>query len=538
MKSDEQIIQGDVIIAGGGISGLIVTLKLLQQGKKVVLLERGCGEELGGLALEAAGGIHLINTPEQRRQGIRDTPALAWRDWQSFAHFHANDVRQKQWAEFYCHHSDDIYQFIQEMGVSFVPRPIWIEKGFFVPGNSYPRWHLMWGTGFGLVQQIIKAIHSHPKRANLDILFQHHVTAMLQDEQGASFNGINLKTNKPFSARGDNIIIATGGISGGDLSSIRQHWSLRYPSLPTHLLNGAHLYGDGQLHHAVEKIGGKLSRLEYHWIYPAGVHHPENRKPHDGISVLPAAHSLWFNANGKRIGPPPLLIGTNMMEITHAILREPGQYSWSILNYKIATKELIVSLSRYFSAVREKKKLKFLRNILFGDKSRIDLLIKEAPQDVLLANNLPELLDKMQTQSLPGFELDRENITREIDEFDSQIKRGIPWQTDDQLCRIDHYRHYLVDKLRLCRNQPIIDPKALPLMAIRQFPITRKSLGGIETDLNCRVVNQNGEVFTHLFAIGEAAGFGGGGMNGQYALGGTFLGGCILTALQCAKSIT
>ncbi|MCS5712077.1 FAD-dependent oxidoreductase [Candidatus Berkiella aquae] len=533
----KQLIQSDVIIAGAGIAGLIAALMLLEQGKKIVLLERGGAENLGGLALEAAGGIHLIDTPEQRRLGINDTPDLAWQDWQSFAHFHPHDIHPKQWAKFYCTHSNDIYAFIKNMGVSFVPRPIWIERGFFVPGNSYPRWHLMWGTGFGLVQQIIKAIHTHPKCDNLTILFQHHVTAIKAEKQGAAFCGINLQTEQLFEARADNIIIATGGISGSDLSTIRRHWSLDDPPLPSHLLNGAHLYGDGQLHDEVVNIGGKVSRLQYHWIYPAGVHHPENRKPHDGISLLPAAHSLWFNAQGKRIGPPPLLIGTNMMEITYAILREPGQYSWSILNYKIATKELIVSLSRYFSAVRDKRKLKFIRNLLWGDQHRINLLIEEAPQDVLLANSLSELLNKMQAQSLYGFELDKENISREIDAFDSQIKRGIAWQTDDQLRRIEHYRHYLVERLRLCRNQPIIDPKALPLMAIRQFPITRKSLGGIETDLHCRVIHQDGEAFPHLYAIGEAAGFGGGGMNGQYALEGTFLGGCILTALQCAKSL-
>lgn len=535
--SNTKTYQADVIIAGAGIAGLTAALKLLQQGKSVIILDKSVEQQLGGLALEAAGGIHLINTPEQRRLGIKDSPECAFDDWQRLAQFNDETAWGKKWAQFYCHNSIDyIYQFTREINVRFVPSPMWIQRGVFETGNSYPRWHLVWGTGFHLVQQILKKIEALDAGNNLIIYFEHDVTGIQEHKNNAEFTGMDMRTKQHFSAIGDNIIIATGGVGGGDLSTIRNLWSDDAPALPDELLNGAHIFADGQVHRSVQAIDGLLTNMQSHWVYPAGVHHPEQRKPHDGMAVTPCPSALWLNAQGHRFNIP-MSAYADMKTCTYEVMKSPGGYSWQILNYKIAIKELTVQLSRYFTAIRERQKLKLLRNVFFGDKERIAMLMKEAPDDVLIASNLDELLEKMQQQSLYDLTIDRENVHREVNRYDAQIKRGSKWHNDESLRRLANLRRYKPEKVRLCNNQPIIDPKAMPLMAIRQFPITRKSLGGIETDLDCHVLKTDGSAMTNIFAIGEAAGYGGGGLNGGCSPEGTFLGGCLLTALKCAQSL-
>lgn len=539
INGNSKTYQADVIIAGAGIAGLVTAYDCLQSGKTVIILDKSNKDNLGGSALEAAGGIHLIDSPIQRRLGIKDSPELGLRDWLSVANFSEKDYWPKEWAKLYCEKSIEIiFALTKEIKSPFIPSVQWIERGVFTSANSVPRWHLTWGTGYGLIQALVTAIDKLPQSKNLKIYFQHGVENIIPDGNSPSFEGTDHQSGKQFKATGDCLVIATGGTGGGDLSAIREYWSDEGPQLPELLLNGAHLNADGSLHKLMEKHGANLTNLHNNWLYPAGVHHPEKRKPFDGISVVPGPSCLWFNAIGERIGPVPLSATAGFRFVVNQILQQPGGYSWSILNWKIAIKEVIVSLSRYFDAIRNKKKLLLIKNILFGDKNRIEKLIKECPQDVLLANSLDDLLLQMQNSNLYGLQLNADKIKDTIKFYDDQIKRGKKYYNDDQIRRIMNYRLYLPDKLRLLKPMPIDYKKHYPLMAIRQFPITRKSLGGIQTDLNSRVLKKSGEPFKNIYAVGEAAGFGGGGINGQQSLEGTFLGGCILTARIAAKHIT
>ena len=160
--------------------------------------------------------------------------------------------------------------------------------------------------------------------------------------------------------------------------------------------------------------------------------------------------------------------------------------------------------------------------------------------DFVTANSIPELVDKMNAlEGTDDVKLDA--VATSIGRYDEQIARGPKYHNDEQLRRIAHARQYRGDKVRTCKFQAINDPKAMPLIAIRESILSRKTLGGIQTDLECRVMSipNNGtqEAIPGLYAIGEAAGFGGGGLHGKGALEGTFLGGCVLTARIAAKTV-
>lgn len=526
----------DVVIAGGGIAGLIAAYELLKRNRKILLFDKDVENNLGGLAKESAGGIHLIGTPIQKRVGIKDDPELALRDWLQIAQFSPEDHWPKKWAEYYCNNSINlIYNFTQEIGIKFLLFPIWTERGLYTSGNSVPRWHVTNGTGYELIMNIISAINRHPNRKNLKIFFEHEVNGIHEDASASYFSGKSMSDGSPFTAQADHLVIATGGIGGGDLSKLKKHWPGNGKKAPEYMLNGAHIYGDGLLHDKIEQMGGNVTNLENNWLYAAGVHHPGKRKPYDGISTVPAPSGLWFNALGHRIGPNPLYSYANTRWLVDSILEEPGGYTWCIMNRKIAEKELNVSLSRYFTAIRKKDLLLLLKNLLFGDPVRINTLLSESPEDFFMADSLSQLIGKMNEKSLFGFKIDEQRLTSEVRFYDSQIEKGSAFHNDDQLRRLANYRQYLPYRLQSCKNQKIEDPKAGPLMALRSFLISRKSLGGIQTNLECRVLKKDGTPFQRIYAIGEAAGFGGGGIHGKGSPEGTFLGSCILTAITFAR---
>jgi predicted oxidoreductase len=277
--------------------------------------------------------------------------------------------------------------------------------------------------------------------------------------------------------------------------------------------------------------------MDIQWHYPAGVHKPGNRRPNDGISLVPPRSALWMNAKGERIGPTPLVSYTDTRFLVEQICKQPGQYSWQILNRTIALKELGVSGCDYMTAFRHKKKLLLAKHLLFGNKDLVDRLIAECPDDIVVADSIGELVDKMNERSLHGCTVDRKTLEDAIKEYDDQIDRGPGYYNDEQLRRITVYMNYRGDKVRTCNFQKILDPRAMPLIAIREFILSRKSLGGIQTDLQCRVLKPDGTPIEGLFAVGESAGFGGGGIHGLGSLEGTFLGGCVLTGRVAGRAI-
>lgn len=444
----DRTFQADAVIAGGGLAGIVTAYELIERGKKVLLIDKDTPEKLGGLARESFGGIHLVGTPHQKRLRIRDDPDLAYGDWLRRACFDPEDEWPRRWARFYCDHSlDYIYDFLASKKVTFLPLVNWVERGIHAPGNSVPRWHIAWGTGKEIIRCLTGALDAHRNRGNLEVLFDHEVNGIdLAGGRADCFVGRNMTDGRGFRAAAEHLVVASGGICGGDLSKVRANWHGAWGRPPAILLNGAHIYGDGLLH---ETVSG----------------------------------------------------------------------------------------SEYMEAFAAKSRVRLFKELLFGNPRLVERLIRECPDDILVANTLTELADKMNRQSLFGLKVDLERMERDIRAYDDQIDRGRAYFNDEQLRRIMNARTYITDRLRTCKYQKILDPKARPLIAIREFILSRKTLGGIQTDLQCRVLGTGGGVVPGLYAVGESAGFGGGGINGASSLEGTFLGGCILTARVAAQAI-
>jgi predicted oxidoreductase len=538
---DPNTRQADVVIAGGGLAGIVNAYELLDRNRKVLLIDKDKPERFGGLAKESFGGVHMIGTPHQRRLGIRDSPELAWRDWQSVAEYDPGDRWPREWGRFYCENSIEyIFEFLDRKKIKFLPLVNWPERGLHVPGNSVPRWHIVWGTGYEIVHRLLNALEAHPKRSNLEILFDTEVRGIeMTNGRATGVRAKRMNDGAEFRVDAAHSVIASGGICGGDLSKVRANWYRPWGEPPAKLLNGAHIYGDGMLHDTVAGLGGAVTHLDLHWHYAAGIHHPARRRPDDGLSLVPPRSALWLNARGERIlNPGPMPVYGDTRHLVASVLCQPGQYSWQVMNWKIAIKELAVSGSDYMTAFRHKKKLGLVSGVLFGNRDLVTRLIRDCPGDIVAADTLGELMDGMDQRSLYGVTIDRAAMETALQAWDGMIGRGTAFHNDEQLRRIANARAYRGDRVRTCNFQKILDPKARPLIAIREFILARKSLGGIQTDLQCRVLRaSDGEPIPGLYAVGEAAGFGGGGSHGKGSLEGTFLGGCILSGRMAGRGM-
>ena len=534
-------LRTEVVIAGGGLAGIVTAYELLTAGRRVLLIDKDRRENFGGLARQSFGGVHMIDTPHQRRLGIKDSAELAWRDWQSVADYQPDDEWPQRWAKLYCEHSrEDIFDFLDSKQVKFLPLVNWAERGIYGPGNTVPRWHIVWGTGYEIIDRLLQALEAHPRRSNLELLFDTEVSAIeTANGRAVGVRGRSLDSGIEVKVAAEHVVIASGGICGGDLTRLRANWYKPWGTPPQTLLNGAHDYGDGMLHERVAELGGAVTHLDLHWHYAAGVHHPAKRRPNDGLSLVPPRSALWFNARGERIMTPgPMPVYGDTRHLVESVLRQPGQYSWQVMNWKIAVRELAVSGCDYMTAFRFKDRRALIAGALFGNRKLVERLVRECPEDFVVADTLDELMERMDKQNLYGNRLDRERMKATISAWDAMIARGPAYHNDEQLRRIANFRAYRGDRIRTCKFQQILDPKARPLIAIREFILARKSLGGIQTDLQCRVLRAgDGQPIPGLYAVGEAAGFGGGGIHGKGSLEGTFLGSCVLTGRVAGRSI-
>ncbi len=532
-------IRCDVVIAGGGLAGLVTAAELLDRGLRVVVLDRDAEEKLGGLAKRSFGGVMFVDTPEQRKLGLRDTPELAWSDWQSFADFEGGDEWPQRWARTYVERSRElIYDWLTARGVEFLPLVNWAERGLFGPGNSVPRWHIAWGTGHAIIEAVVAALDNHPKRDRFEIRFGHRVERLLLE--GGHIVGCTGRLEEDgseFEVRATHVVLASGGICGGDLSKVKANWYRPWGEPPTTLLNGSHRFADGLLHDEAARHGAALTHLDLQWHYAAGVESSAADSHGDGISLVPPRSALWLDASGRRFGPVPLMGYSDTRYLVERICRTPWQYSWQVLNWKIAIKELAVSGCDYMTAFRHKRKLELVKQVLLGNPELVNRLIAES-EDFVVADTLDQLMEKMEALSTNGAKIDREGMVGDIRAYDAQIDRGPRYFNDDQLRRIAGFRRYKGDRLRICAFQKIDDPKARPLLAIREHILSRKSLGGLQTDLSSRVLDTGGRPISGLYAVGETAGFGGGGIHGKGSLEGTFLGSCVLTGRLAAAEIS
>ncbi len=518
----------EVAIAGGGLAGIAAALEALGRGRRVLLLDRDDEENLGGLAKEAFGGLWFAGTPLQRSRGIRDSAELGWSDWQAFGELRPLHAWPRAWAQAYVERCvPEVHDWLVALGIRFMPLPLWVERGLYLPGNSVPRFHLVWGTGRELANALVRRLLAHPRRELLTLRFGHRVDAIVtRAGRIAGVSGTTEPGGLPFEADCESVVISAGGING-DVERVRRHWPADLGPPPAVILNGSHRFADGLLHDAAAGAGANITHLDWQWNYAAGIRHWRPRKPGHGLSLIPPKSALWLNSRGERIGPMPLVSGFDTRDLVARICREPGGYSWQLLNRRIALRELAVSGAEFNPAIRDRRRLRFVRDLLLGNRWLYQELTRHS-EDIVQAPTLPGLVARM--NALSGDDVvDLGAVESAVAGYDSAIGRGERFHNDEQLRRIAALRRWPGDRLRTCAFQPIRERGAGPLMAIREHVISRKSLGGIQTDLEGRVLGGNGSAIPGLYAAGEAAGFGGGGMNGRRGLEGTFLGGCVFS---------
>ena len=527
--------QTGVVVIGAGLAGITTALELLDHGLPVILLDGSPDGRLGGQANEAFGGMLLINTPEQARNRISDSPELLLADWRRAAEFSSHDYWPQVWAELYAEHCRPmIYDWLRSVGIRFFPSVQWVERGLYGDGNSVPRYHIAWGCGRGIAQTLAQRLLGHPNRDRLTVLTGHRVAA-LNHSAGAVTGCHGNHSEGPFSVTASHTVVCSGGING-NLDKVRQHWDTCYGRPPANLLAGSSPDADGALHSQVVAAGGQVVNLNQMWNYAAGIRHPQPHFPHPGLSLRPPRSALWLDATGRRIGPQPLVTGFDTHDLCKRIGKLPEQYSWQVMNHKIAVRELAISGTDTNPDFRDHKLLRVVWNTLRGgDPALVNWLIAECP-DVVTATTPQELAHRMDAVS-DGPRLCAEDMIRDLQAWDANLARGKRLHNDDQIRRLAQLRQWFPDRLRTCNFQPILDPAAGPLIAIREQLISRKSMGGMLTDLQSRVLNNANEPVPGLYAAGEAAGFGGGGISGIRSLEGTFLSNCILNGRRAAQSI-
>ena len=526
--------QTETLIIGAGLAGITCALELLEKGHEVLLLDAAAQTQCGGQANDAFGGMLFCDTPEQRRLGLRDSSTLLLADWRRAAAFRPEDHWGDAWAAAYAERArTEVYDWLKTHGIRFLPLVQWVERGNHGDGNSLPRYHVAWGCGRGIVQTLAGKLFRQQRRAPFSALFDHKVGELVTT--AGEVTGVRGQgPDGEFEVRAAATVVASGGINGNP-ERVRTHWDPLYGACPGNLLLGTDPRADGLLHDAVRDVGGRVSGLGRMWNYAAGIAHPAPRYPHHGESLIPARSALWLDAHGRRIGPAPLVTGRDTHDLCKTLGHLPGQYGWQVLNWKIAIRELAVSGTDSNPHFRDRRLAALLWQQLTGNRTLVAKLIADYP-DVLAAPSLRELIARMQALAADG-RLTPGNLYAAVYRYDAAIKRGPALHNDEQITQLQQMRRWRGDRMRLCNLQKIDDPAAGPLIAIRTRLICRKSLGGMHTDLSSRVLAKDEAPLPGLYAIGEAAGFGGGGICGIRSLEGTFLSGCIFTARRAARHL-
>ena len=531
----------DVLVVGGGLAGIVTALECLRAGQSVALVDRDTPERLGGLALWAFGGMALVGTPLQARMKIADTPERALADWLRFGELGEGDVWPRQWAAHYVQHSrSQVYDWLVAEGVKFMPAVNWVERGLQGDGNSVPRYHVVWGTARALARRMVAALHTAasagPGAGRLALLHRHRVTALEHSAgQVSGAVAVNEDTGAEVRLAAPAVVLAMGGLNGGHAEA-RANWPQGRPR-PSAMLNGAHPFADGQMHHWVaDAMQGRITHAGEMWNYAAGFPHPFPHFEGHGLSTIPCKSALWLDHRGERIGPAPLVTGFDTHWLCQRVAEQEKPWTWHLLNWRIAIKEFAISGAEHNQRIRDMQLPAFLKETLLGNHRLVRQLHSES-RHFLVDDTLAGLSAQMNALTCshdiaPGV------LQATADRFDANFANGAKLHNDDQIRRILHARQWGPDKLRTCAPAPLQKPGAGPFIAVQMQLITRKSLGGLQTDLHSRVLDAAGQPIGGLYCVGEAAGFGGGGVSGKRSLEGTFLPGCILTARAAARALT
>ncbi|MEH7546532.1 MULTISPECIES: FAD-binding dehydrogenase [Bacillaceae] len=543
----------DVIVVGAGLAGLVAVAELADAGKKVLLLDQEPEASFGGQAWWSFGGLFLVDSPEQRRMGIKDSRELAWQDWLGAAGFDREDDEDywgKKWAEAYVDFAaGEKRQWLYDMGVRFFPVVGWAERGGYTAeghGNSVPRFHIVWGTGPGIVKPFEERVRQAMAKGLVDYRPRHCVNELIKDN-GAVI-GVRGNILTPSSAaRGEAssrevignfeftalaVMVTSGGI-GGNHELIRKNWPSRLGKPPKHMISGVPEHVDGRMLTITEKAGGRIVNRDRMWHYTEGIKNWNPVWPNHGIRILPGPSSLWLDAKGNRL-PAPNFPGFDTLGTLEAIMKSGYDYSWFILTQKIIEKEFALSGSEQNPDLTEKSIKKVLARVLPGPTAPVKAFMDKG-EDFVIAKTLDELvagMNKLTGDHLLNVEAVRRQILARDREIDNKFTKDL------QITAMRGARHYLGDKLiRVAPPHKILDPKMGPLIAVRLNIVSRKTLGGLQTDLSGRVLDASGNPVPGLYAAGEVSGFGGGGIHGYRSLEGTFVGGCLFTGRQAGCAL-
>ena len=547
--------EADVIVIGAGLAGLVATAELAAQGKHVILLDQEPEQSLGGQAFWSLGGLFLVNSPEQRRMRIRDSFDLAWQDWIGTAGFdREEDEWPRKWAKAYVEFAaGEKRAWLHERGVRFFPVVGWAERGGYGatgPGNSVPRFHVTWGTGPGIIEPFVKQVREAASRGIVALRFRHRVNELVLTngrvtgargdilEPSDVERGVKSTANivGDFEASAGAVIVTSGGI-GANHDLVRKSWPARLGAPPRRMLSGVPDHVDGRMLGISEAAGASIINRDRMWHYVEGISNWNPIWTNHGIRILPGPSSLWLDATGKRL-PVPLYPGFDTLGTLEYLRRTGSDYSWFVLTQKIIEKEFALSGSEQNPDLTGRSFRGVLGRARGGAPSPVRAFM-ERGADFVVERGLHELVRRMNALT-PEPLLDFARVEAEVLARDREMEN--PFTKDLQIAALRGARSYLGDKLiRVAKPHKLLDKDAGPLIAVRLNILTRKTLGGLETDLSARVLRSDGETLPGLYAAGEVAGFGGGGMHGYRALEGTFLGGCIFsgrTAGRAAASAT
>jgi predicted oxidoreductase len=551
-------MDADVIVVGAGLAGLVAAHELTSRGRRVALVDQENAANLGGQAFWSFGGLFLVDSPEQRRLGIKDSLDLAWSDWQGSAQFDRTDDEDSwavRWARAYVEFAaGEKRSWLAGHGIQLLPTVGWAERGDLRAdghGNSVPRFHIAWGTGTGVVGPFA----DHARRAARDGLLTFHHRHRVDElvVEGGACRGVRgtvlaaddsprgVASNRDaigaFELTAQAVVVTTGGI-GGDHDIVRRHWPERLGTPPAEMVTGVPAYVDGRMLDISAEAGVRLVNRDRMWHYTEGLQNWNPIWPGHGIRILPGPSSLWFDALGRRL-PEPCLPGYDTLS-TLEYLRTTEDlaghdHSWFVLTRKIVEKEFALSGSEQNPDITAKDRGAVLRERLLGKgapRPVADFLRHGA--DFVVADTLEQLVEKMNRLTDEPL-LDAAGLRRQIEARDRQLAH--PYSKDAQVQGIRNARRYLGDRLgRVAAPHRILDPAAGPLIGVKLHILTRKTLGGIQTDLDSRALGVDGEPIDGLYAAGEVAGFGGGGVHGYNALEGTFLGGCLFSGRAAGRS--
>ncbi|WP_313478450.1 FAD-binding dehydrogenase [Microbacterium sp.] len=541
----------DVLVIGWGLAGLVAATEALAAGRRVTIIDQEPRQNLGGQAWWSFGGLFLIDSPEQRRMGIRDSLDLARQDWFGGAGFdRPEDAWPRLWAQEYLQFAaGEKRAWLRERGVGFFPVVGWAERGgggAIGPGNSVPRFHITWGTGPGIVAPFAAAVEQAEAEGRARVLPRHRVSDLLVDSgsvvgaRGTVLADALAPRGVPtsrepvadFEIRADAVIVASGGI-GGDHDLVRAVWPERLGTAPEHMLTGVPAYVDGSMQAVARAAGADLINADRMWHYVEGIENVDPVWPGHGIRILPGPSSLWLDATGSRL-PAPLYPGFDTLG-TLAHLRGTGHdHSWFVTTRRIVEKEFALSGSEQNPDLTGRDVGLLLRSRLAKGPTEPVRAFLEGGADFIVEDDLEALLAGM--RALPGGEvLDVDRAREEVLARDREIDND--FTKDAQIAMLRSMRGYRGDRLiRTAAPHRLQDPSAGPLIAVKLHVLTRKSLGGIHTDLDARALDAAGDAIPGLFAAGEASGFGGGGMHGYRALEGTFLGGCLFSGRRAGRA--